>query len=94
MVFVTYPRGAGPDQADHVLGGIGDGQREELHLGLRPAQRVEHGPAAAVGHVDVEQHHVRVQAVMEAIASATVPASPTTSTNAPSSARTPARNMA
>ena len=51
--------GAGPDDADDVLGRVRHRQGEELHLRVGPRHRVDHRPTAAAGHVDVEQHHVR-----------------------------------
>src|SRR4051794_283718 len=53
--------GAGADHRNHVLGGIRDGQREELHA--RPLGRhlVDDRVAAPVRQVHVEQHHVGVE---------------------------------
>ena len=52
---------AGADDADHVLGRVGDRQREELHA--RPLRRDpgDHALAAAVAEVDVEQDDVGVE---------------------------------
>ena len=49
---------AGADDGDDVLGGVGDRQREEPHVRQLGAQRLQDGPAAAAGQVDVEQHDV------------------------------------
>jgi hypothetical protein len=50
--------GSGTDNGDHVLGGIGDGEGEELHLGMVREDARQHGVAAAAGEVDVEQDDV------------------------------------
>jgi hypothetical protein len=52
---------AGADDRDHVLGGVGDREREEA-LG-RPLARdvADHLHAAAARHLDVEQHHVGLE---------------------------------
>src|SRR5438477_940419 len=55
------PARAGTYDADHVLSGVGDGEREKLHA--RPFERDsgDDAFAAAVGEVDIEQHDVRVE---------------------------------
>ena len=50
--------GAGPDHRDHVLGGVGDRQRQEHEVGERRLQRLDDRLAAPAGEVDVEQHHL------------------------------------
>ena len=50
--------GAGPDDVDHVLGGVGDRQGEELHLGMMGQHAAQDGVPAAAGEVHVEQDHV------------------------------------
>ena len=50
--------GAGPDHADHVLGRVRDREGEELHLGVLVPDGLDDRPAAAAGHMDVEQDDV------------------------------------
>ena len=58
--------------------------------GSRVGRAADHLDAAAVGHVHVEQDHVRAaRRAIAATASSTVPASPTISSSGSSSARTP-----
>jgi hypothetical protein len=57
--FGDVAAGAGADHRDHVLGGVGDGDGEEPHLGEDAEHRLEHGATAAPGQVDVEEDHVR-----------------------------------
>jgi hypothetical protein len=46
---------SGSDDADDVLGGVGDREREESNLGRAGSDGPQDGEAPAVGHVDVEQ---------------------------------------
>ena len=50
--------GSGTDDGDDILGRVGDGEGEELHLGMVGEDAVEDGLAAAAGEVDVEQDDV------------------------------------
>ena len=52
---------AGADHADHVLGRVRDRQREELHAGPLERDARDHGLAAAVGQVHVEQHDLGIE---------------------------------
>src|SRR6185436_14445398 len=56
--------GAGPDDRDHVLGGVGHRQRKEARRRLAQCRgAADHLHAAAVRHVHVEQHDVGVLAL-------------------------------
>lgn len=59
---MTYPRAAGADHRDDIFGGVGNRQREEHDVRQLRAHAAEHLGAAAVGHVDVEQHDLRTRA--------------------------------
>ncbi len=48
------------DHIDYVLRGVGDGQREEADVGMGLFHRLDDGPAAATGEMDVEQNHIRL----------------------------------
>ena len=52
---------AGADDVDHVLGGVRDGEREEADAGALRRDLRDHGVAAAVGQVDVEQDDVGIE---------------------------------
>jgi hypothetical protein len=52
----------GADDGDHVLGRVGHAQGKEAGPRARLARPAQHRNAAAVGHVHVEQHHVRLRA--------------------------------
>ena len=89
--------GAGPDRADHVLGGVGDRQREEPGApAARGADPAHHLGAATAGQVHVEQHHLGLVpdhgrdglVDVGGLGDARRPAVPA------SSARTPVRNIA
>src|SRR5215211_2884531 len=50
--------GAGPDDRDHVLGRVGDAQREEADGRAARRDAADHLGAAAVGHLHVEEDDV------------------------------------
>src|SRR5439155_5814631 len=50
--------GAGSDDGEHVLGRLRDREREEPDVGMGATDRVDHRPASAVRHVDVDKDDV------------------------------------
>ena len=53
--------GAGADHGDHVLGGVRDGEREELDARAVGRDGVDDRVAASVGQVDVEEDDLGVE---------------------------------
>ena len=48
----------GPDDRHHVLGGVGDRQRQEANPGVGAVHLLDYPVAAAAGQVHVEEHYV------------------------------------
>ena len=54
--------GARPDHRDHILGVIGDREREEPLAGAPLGDPLDHLDTPAAGHVDVEQDDIGLEA--------------------------------